>query len=182
MACSTDTSSLHLTSQVSVMTETGLADLPPLIAIGNRCDESPFVLYGRVCTLASPSFSPLVSSRNFTLSLRSIIEVRMATRNGPDLVRDHCSSIENSFASISSTVQFARAAFVAGVGVKVSVAVLDGAVVVRAVDSLFGCRMVVACLANKCFLCLRAFFAAFFEISAIVEIHENETRDDAVIP
>ena len=34
------------------------------------------------------------------------------------------------------------------VGVKASVAVLDGAVVVRTVDSLLGCRMVVACLAN----------------------------------
>ena len=91
VACSTDTSSSHLTSQVSVMTETGSADLPPLIAIGNRCNESPFVLYSRVCTLASPSFSPLVSSHNFTLSLRSIIEVCMVTRNGPDLVCDHWS-------------------------------------------------------------------------------------------
>ena len=127
-----------------------------------------------VCIFFVPlSFSPLVSSLDSTLCLRSFIEACTASGNGPDLVCAHCSSMVSNFASGSSMVQFARAAFVADVGVKASVAVLDGAL---AVD---GCGMAVVCLANKCFSHLRAFFAAFFEISAIVEIRGKRERDDA---
>jgi hypothetical protein len=50
---------------------------------------------------------------------------RMASRNGPDLGCAHWFFMVNNFASSSSMVQFASAAFVAGVGVKASVAVLE---------------------------------------------------------
>src|ERR1700732_852944 len=82
-----------------------------------------------VCTFFVPlSFSPLLLSLDSTLSLRSFIEARMASRNGPELACAHCSSMASNCVSSLLTVQFGRTVFVAGVDVNTSVAVLYCAV------------------------------------------------------